>query len=786
MSTFNGKSYQDPRNINLKGSKQQGMGLIRWDQFPAHWSTNPFASTEYGLYINSDDKLVYSALGTATILGSGGGSSVSSWDQLYQNDQTLAITGATLTWDGQHATNDVFTLTSSGAGSGSLIQITNVGTGYDINGTSSTWNFTKAGVNTMKSTTIAGTAGSTSVTLTAGDVVFSDGSIAITDADNAATFSVTNNTATSASVFVLAGSGAFTGNTTSSFMTLTASGLTTGTVLYIPVAALTTGKGINLIGTTALTTGILLNVESGTTGTSLTGAGRLFKVAHTGTTTSSGVLSEFASAATDETVILQVTASAALAAGVALKLSTASVTTGTLISVLGAALTTGNVLAATDLAALTTGYGIYLAHATSVITTGGLVLLTSSGVNTGAGGDGTMLAIKGTGQLAGSMVTVATIQTTGTTMSLISSGIMTTTGNLLTLTANSATTAAGLLRINANGLTSGIGMVITSSATAITGAGRLLYVNHTGVTGTSATLNEFASAANDETVILKVTASDVLALGTALSVSVASMTTGTGILVTASAITTGIGLSITGTGAAITTGSLISATTNSTGAVATNGIFAFNASGNFTCGAATLGAFHIAGAATTAGTILSVLGTALTTGYAMQVTGAGTYTGTGFVTVGASGTTTGNLLRIAATAATLTTGRYISAYDGANEVFGIGANGHIHVTQGTAPTIAVTQQNGITAAAITAGSTDVAGIITTTGTNNNSGTTILTVTFHKTYTTAPKVVILQPANATAILEFPYLGTINATSFQVILPASASAGATPSYFYTVIA
>jgi hypothetical protein len=558
--TINGKPFSQLGNLKLK----KGILLLG----ETH-TTSPIDDSSYGLYVNSAGELIFKSTTSTTTLGAAGaGAGASSWDQIYAADQTLAIPGATLTFDGTHASNDVITISDSAAGSGDLLQFANTGTGKDVNGTGGTWSVTKAGVGVLAALTVSGTAGSTILTVTAGDAVMSDGSLAITDADNAATFTVTNNSATSASMVVIAGNGAFTGNTTSSFMTLTASGLTTGTVLYIPVVALTTGKAINVIGTTALTTGILVNVESGTTGTSLTGAGRLFRSAHTGTATNSGILNEFVSAATDETVILQVTASAALALGAAIKLSTAAVTTGTLISALGAALTSGSVLAATDLAALTTGVGIALTHATSVITNGSLIRLTSSGVNTGANSQGVMLDIVSTGQLAGFLVGIATIMTTGNAISVVSTGVMTTTGSLLTLTANSATTAAGLLRINANALTSGIGAVIASSATAITGAGRLLYVNHTGATSTSGILSEFASAANDETVIFKITASDVLALGTALSVSAASMTTGTGILVTATALTTGNGISITNN-TSLTTGIMLniaSAATAITGA----------------------------------------------------------------------------------------------------------------------------------------------------------------------------------------------------------------------------
>ena len=125
-------------------------------------------------------------------------------------------------------------------------------------------------------------------------------------------------------------------------------------------------------------------------------------------------------------------------------------------------------------------------------------------------------------------------------------------------------------------------------------------------------------------------------------------------------------------------------------------------------------------------------------------------------------------------------------------MFGIGANGHIHTSQTTAPSIIVTTPNGITAAAITAGGTDVCGVITTTGTNNNGGNTVIDVTFHKTYTTAPKSVQLQALNTAASkaaavsLLTAYVSARTATGFTITIPADANAIATPSWSYQVIA
>jgi hypothetical protein len=83
--------------------------------------------------------------------------------------------------------------------------------------------------------TIAGPTGggSTAFVLTAGDVSIGDGSITLVDGDNAASLSVTNNTATTV------GAGADTG-----VSVLTSSSLTTGTLLHLSLTsgALTTGS----------------------------------------------------------------------------------------------------------------------------------------------------------------------------------------------------------------------------------------------------------------------------------------------------------------------------------------------------------------------------------------------------------------------------------------------------------------------------------------------------------------------------------------------------------------
>ena len=154
--------------------------------------------------------------------------------------------------------------------SNTALQITQSGSGDDIQGTSDTWSVTKAGLGkftkldlldnqpiefgtgndatiqwdgsllniagvvdfdnnvTMQGTlgvvstlTVTAAGGSAGITLTNGDVVVSDGSLTITDADNANTVTITNNTVTDNSA------------TTGGIVEIRSTSLTTGTALNI-------------------------------------------------------------------------------------------------------------------------------------------------------------------------------------------------------------------------------------------------------------------------------------------------------------------------------------------------------------------------------------------------------------------------------------------------------------------------------------------------------------------------------------------------------------------------
>lgn len=108
-------------------------------------------------------------------------------------------------------------------------------------------------------------------------------------------------------------------------------------------------------------------------------------------------------------------------------------------------------------------------------------------------------------------------------------------------------------------------------------------------------------------------------------------------------------------------------------------------------------------------------------------------------------------------------------------------DGHIRSEQTTAPTVTVTVQNGITAAAITAGSTDTKGNITTTGTNN--GVTTLRITFNISYTNAP-MVFITPNNTVAAGTRSFV-TSTTTYFELNFWKEGTTAVDPSWNYFVI-
>ena len=313
--------------------------------------------------------------------------------------------------------------------------------------------------------------------------------------------------------------------------------------INLNASTVTTGISLALDDADLLTTGQVTKIASSSA--VITTTGRLLLVDHSGAAGVSAVLSEFASAAADETVIVKITASAALALG-------------TMLSLSGAAVTTGKGIAATDLNALTTGIGLHLASsATAITTTGRLAYFNHTGA---------------TGTSA-TLFEVASAANDETVIAQVTASAALALGTAFRVSVAALTTGIGIAIPDANALTTGQAFSIASSATAMATTGRLFLSTHSGATGTSATLNEFVSAANDETIICQITASAALALGVALKVSGVAITTGTGIQMNnLDALTTGTGLNVTSNSSDTGTRILVNIVNDNTAATGTTAL----------------------------------------------------------------------------------------------------------------------------------------------------------------------------------------------------------------------
>jgi hypothetical protein len=282
MATFNGKSFTDVRNINLRGGAT-GPGLLRWSptgiygQNSALWASNPFSTTDYGLYINAAGALVFSSKGTATVLGTPtGGGNLPTWDQIFVGDQALDVLANTmLVTSSGTGSNDIFDVSSTAIGSGNMISISNGGTGKDISGTSATWTVDKTGaavfvsatVPTIVATTVTGT--TTTLTLAAqgsSAVVIGTGSNTVTLAKAttlSSTLTSSGSSVTTGAIVTVTTSGTYTGT---GILSVAATAATTGTLALIAGAGLTTGKALTVSATAAtLTTGRYFSAYDGTT-----------------------------------------------------------------------------------------------------------------------------------------------------------------------------------------------------------------------------------------------------------------------------------------------------------------------------------------------------------------------------------------------------------------------------------------------------------------------------------------------------------------------------------------
>lgn len=271
MSYKNGLQYTDFKRINLKAEG----GLIRFEDID---SAPTSASGEYLLYV--DGGVLYFDNGSSAVAVGAAGGSVGSLDGAYDGGRTITVNQGSVTLNGVNEDTAVLALTGDGDSAGALLSFSHTtATRNDVLGTGSTWLVTGQGKATFvqmaapaivsatsgntnltidaagsgtiaigatstgavtitpaltatASITITGSAGSDVFTITAGDMVVTDGSIILADADNSVSLKITNNTATTV------GASAATG-----VVEFASTSLTTGTLLHLELTEGTLNGG---------------------------------------------------------------------------------------------------------------------------------------------------------------------------------------------------------------------------------------------------------------------------------------------------------------------------------------------------------------------------------------------------------------------------------------------------------------------------------------------------------------------------------------------------------------
>jgi len=269
MATYNGRQLTPLKGLNIKD-------VVRFEAL----ATSPTVTTgERILFVNSSGQLIFQDGSSSTTLGSSGSVSSFNMNDAYDDGSSVTVDAGAIVLAGVSEATAVLNITADAGSSGACLLIANSGSGNDVTGTSSLWSVSAAGaavftgivmgddeaitlgassdatiqwvgasnhldiggatnfdgnmtIEAAHTLTIAGTAGSDKLTVTAGDVVLGEGSITLTDDDNAASLSITNDGATTA------GNGADTG-----VVNVVCDTLTTGTLLHLSVTEGTLNGG---------------------------------------------------------------------------------------------------------------------------------------------------------------------------------------------------------------------------------------------------------------------------------------------------------------------------------------------------------------------------------------------------------------------------------------------------------------------------------------------------------------------------------------------------------------
>ena len=528
-----------------------------------------------------------------TFVAVGGSGGASTWDELYDNDKTLTIDDTTLTFQVTKAGINGLTLAGNATASGAILAFSNSGSGNDVTGTSSTWSVTKAGAATFASViaesitaaanlaidaTGTGTitiGGTSTGAVTIGPALTATASVTITGGADSNVFTIT-----AGDMLMSNGKIAVTNDDTDAILTATANSVTTGNVILVTANGVTSGTILNLVTTSAGFSGgsfIACNDGGVRMSVGVDGATKIATAVNstkaleiTGIQTSENLVTLTSSGVTaDDKAIILINSSGNSASGSnqiriapsgtpvdgsigiefvgSGKLMQAMYIDGDSVDNSVVVINGGGALASGKSVLQVTADGEPAAGAifTQFDFSGATMTNNPIGVQIKtAGSTGASLDIVSTAATATGVVTITNNSlTTGTGLLVTSSGTMTTTGELVSLVGNSATTCTGLLRISGTGLTDGFAIQVTgggANATASGGvvdivagaaiAGSALRVTTTGVyTGTTGVVDINASSATTGTIV-DINAAG-LTSGSALQISATEATLTTGLYI---------------------------------------------------------------------------------------------------------------------------------------------------------------------------------------------------------------------------------------------------------------
>jgi len=253
------------------------------------------------------------------------------------NNSTLTIS------NNADGINDDFTIAQVGGQDASLL-LTSAGTGADAIALTAT-----AGDITIDTSTankelkintgtadvvITGTALSPSLTVAAGDIAVTDGSLTIVDGDDADTLTITNNGALANGMVALIGSGTYTGDAASAFLAVTPTGLTTGEAVYVGTDTITTGALLHLAQAgEVLAAGELLTIVNTENGDAVAKTGNLTSITSSITQTVSDKTQDYDTLLISRSDIMNQASKTLTAQGSVLKLlHTGTLTAGTAVT----------------------------------------------------------------------------------------------------------------------------------------------------------------------------------------------------------------------------------------------------------------------------------------------------------------------------------------------------------------------------------------------------------------------------------------------------------------------